>query len=131
MCQVQNHVNTTNLKCFGQGKLVKPSLHIVVTIAEQAYDHVLKRVLKLSAYRLQIFLVKYEYLRSLQLCEDQGILLKLKNVFASMYLRSLRLMWRPGYRVKILTKFLLWQSCKLQRKFENVQLGQSNKTHSS
>ena len=45
----------------------------VVTIAEHACDHVLKRVLKLSAYRLQIFLVTDEYLRSLQLCEDQGI----------------------------------------------------------
>ena len=50
--------------------LVKPGLHIVVIIAEHACDHVLKRVLKLSTYRLQAFLVKYEYLRSLQLCED-------------------------------------------------------------
>ena len=52
---------------------VKPDLHIVVTIAQHACDRVLKRILKLSTYRLQIFLVKYEYLRSLQLCEDQGI----------------------------------------------------------
>ena len=28
--------------------------------------------LKLLTYRLRIFLVKYVYLRSLQLCEDQG-----------------------------------------------------------
>ena len=35
--------------------------------------------LGLSAYRLQVFLVKYEYLRSLQLCEDQSILGKLKK----------------------------------------------------
>ena len=53
---------------------VKPYLHIVVTIAQHACDHALKRVLKLSIYRLQIFLVKYE---SLQLCEDQGICAKL------------------------------------------------------
>ena len=53
--------------------VVKPGLYIVVTVAEQACDHVLKRVLKPSTHRLQIFLVKYEYLRSLQLCEDQGI----------------------------------------------------------
>ena len=49
-------------------KKVKPGLHldIVITNAEHAYDHVLKRVLMLSAYRFQIFLVKYEYLGSLQ-----------------------------------------------------------------
>ena len=57
--------------------LVKPGLYIVVTIAQHACDRVLKRVLKLSTYRLQIFLVKYEYLRLLQLCEDQGIRRKL------------------------------------------------------
>ena len=54
--------------------LVKPGLHIVVvTIAQHACDRVLNRILKLSTYRLQIFLVKYEYLRSLQPYEDQGI----------------------------------------------------------
>ena len=58
---------------------VKPDLHTVITIAQHAYDRVLKRVLKLSTYRLQIFLLKYEYLRSLQLCEDQGICGKLKR----------------------------------------------------
>ena len=52
---------------------VKPGLHIVVTVAEHACDHVLKRALKLSTHRLQIFLVKYEYLPSLQLCRDQGV----------------------------------------------------------
>ena len=58
---------------------VKPDLHIIVTVAQHACDRVLKRVLKLSTYRLQIFLVKYEYLRSLQLCDDQGIHGKLKR----------------------------------------------------
>ena len=57
--------------------LVKPGLHIVVTIAQNACDRVLKRGLKLSTYRLQIFLVKY--LRSLQLWADQGIRGKLKK----------------------------------------------------
>ena len=51
----------------------------VVTIAEHACDHVLNRFLKLSACQFQILLVKYEYLRSIQLCEDQGILGKLKK----------------------------------------------------
>ena len=41
------------------------------------------RVLKLSTYRLQIFLVKYKYLRSLELCEDQGIHEKVKNLFVT------------------------------------------------
>ena len=58
---------------------LKPGLHIVVTIAEYACDDVLKRVLKLLIYRLQIFLVKYEYLRSLQPCKDQGVPGKLKK----------------------------------------------------
>ena len=39
---------------------VKPDLYIVVTIAQRACDRVLKRVLKLSTYRLLIFLVKCE-----------------------------------------------------------------------
>ena len=64
----------------------------VMTIAKHACDHVLKKVLKQSAYRLQIFLVKYEYLRSLQLCEDQGTGRKLKrNMPANMCLRFLQL----------------------------------------
>ena len=57
----------------------KPGLHIVVTIAELASDYVLKRILKLSTHRLEIFLVKHEYVRSLQLCEDQGIREKLEK----------------------------------------------------
>ena len=67
------------------------NVDIVVTIAEHACDHVLKRVLKLSAYRLQIFLVTDESLRSLQLCEDQAFTESLKNVC----LRSLQLIWIP------------------------------------
>ena len=57
----------------------KPGLHIVVTIAEHASDVAPKRILKLSIHRLQLFIVKCEYLRSLQLCEDQGIREKLKK----------------------------------------------------
>ena len=52
---------------------------MVVTIAEHACDDVLKRVSKLLIYGLQIFLVKYEYLRSLQPCKDQGVPGKLKK----------------------------------------------------
>ena len=82
-------------------KKFSPGLHLdkVVTIAEHACNHVLKRVLKLSAYRLQIFLVKYEYLRSLQLCEDQGIRGKLKKrVCTNVCLRSSQLIGRPGFK---------------------------------
>ena len=59
--------------------LVKPGLHTVVTIEQHACDRVLKRILKLSTHRLQIFLVKYDNLRSLHLCEDQGRRGKLKK----------------------------------------------------
>ena len=70
-----------------------------MTIAKHACYHVLKKVLKQSAYRLQIFLVKYEYLRSLQLCEDQGARRKLnRNVPANMCLRFLQLIPRPGFK---------------------------------
>ena len=46
---------------------VKSGLHIVITIAEHACDHVLKNVSKLSTYRFQIFLA------IITLNEDQGI----------------------------------------------------------
>ena len=52
---------------------------VVVTITEDASNVAPKRILRLSIHRLQIFLVKYEYLRSLQLCEDQGISEKIKK----------------------------------------------------
>ena len=41
--------------------LVKPGLLVSVTIAQHDCHRVLNRVLNLSTYRLQIFLVKYEY----------------------------------------------------------------------
>ena len=63
---------------------VKHGLHFVVAVAQHACGRVLKRVLKLSLYRLQIFLVKYEYQPSLQLCQDQDIRGKLKNVFTNV-----------------------------------------------
>ena len=74
----QQHVSSILQKCqddtrctaLGTAyKKLKPGSHlgIIITIAEHACRHVLKRVLKLSAYRFQIFFVKYEYLRSLKL----------------------------------------------------------------
>ena len=89
--------------------LVKPDLHIVVTIAQHACDRVLKRIIKLSTYRLQIFLVKYEYLRSLQLYEDKAYVESLSKPVCNMPLRSLRLIWRPGFK---------FESCS-----ENVEQG--------
>ena len=58
---------------------LKLGLHIVVTIAEDASDDAPKMILRLSTHRFQIILVNYEYLRSLQLCEDQSIHEKLKK----------------------------------------------------
>ena len=71
-CELFNLIGTV-----GKVELIltfKSGLHNVVTIAEYAFDeYAPKRILRLSIHRLQIFLVKYEYLRSLQLCKDQGI----------------------------------------------------------
>ena len=39
-------------------------LHIVITIAKYTCYRVLKRVSKLSTYRLQIFLLKYNYVKT-------------------------------------------------------------------
>ena len=50
-----------------------PGLHIVVRIAEHACDDASKRILKLSTHRLQIFLVRAQYLRSLLPHRDQAI----------------------------------------------------------
>ena len=70
-----NPIHTTHSKSVHTTCMVSnPGFHIVVTIAEHACcDHGLKTVLKPSSYRLQIFRVKYEYLRSLQLCEYQFV----------------------------------------------------------
>ena len=76
--------------------LVKAGLHIVVTIAKHACDRVLKRVFKLSTHRLQILLVKYEYLRSSQLCKDQGIRRKLKKPVREHVLAILTTYMEPG-----------------------------------
>ena len=84
--------NRNRIECTG----LKPGLHFVVTIAEDASYDAPKRILRLSTHRLQIFLVKYEYLQSLQLCEAQSILEQLINVFVAICLSSLRLKWRPG-----------------------------------
>ena len=84
----KQHVSSILQKCQDDTrctayKKLKPHLHldIVITIAEHACDNVLKRVLKLSAYLFQIFLVKYEYLRSLQLL-TKAYGESLKNVLA-------------------------------------------------
>ena len=58
---------------------LNPGLDMVVTIAEHASYVAPKRILRLSVHRLQIFLVTYECLQSLQQCEDQGIREKFKK----------------------------------------------------
>ena len=57
----------------------KPGLHIVVRIAEHACDDASKTILKLSIYLLQVFLVKHQYLRSLQRYGDQAMSGQLKK----------------------------------------------------
>ena len=68
---------------------LKPGLHIVVTIAEHACDHVQRGVYKLLIYRSQTFLLKYKHLRSLELCEDQGITGKLEKRVRNLLLAIL------------------------------------------
>ena len=58
---------------------IKPGLHIAVRVAEHACDYASKRILKPSAYRLQIFLVRDQYLRSLLPHGDQTIAVQLEK----------------------------------------------------
>ena len=62
----------------------KHGLHIVVTVVEHASDVAPERISRLSTHQLQIFPVKYEYLRSLQLCEVQGMFEKHKQPLVSL-----------------------------------------------
>ena len=66
-------------------------------IAEHACDYVPKRILKLSAYRSQVFLVKDQYLRSLERCRNQAIHGQLIKDVVNMCLQSLQL-YMPGFR---------------------------------
>ena len=58
---------------------IKPDLHIVVRVAEHSCDDASKRILKPSTYRLQIFLVRDQCLRSLLPHGDQAIAGRLKT----------------------------------------------------
>ena len=60
-------------------RTVKLGLYIVVRVAEHACDDASKRILKLSTYRLQIFLGKDPYLSSLQQYGDQVIARQLEK----------------------------------------------------
>ena len=103
---------------------LKPGLHIVVTIGEYALDVAPKKILRLSIHRLQIFLVKCEYFWSLQLCEDQITREKLKKRVcnlrvATMCLRSLRLIWRPGFTWRSGYCYLNKGECNLNQSKDN------------
>ena len=58
---------------------IKPCLHIVVRVAEHVCDDASKRILKPSTYRLQIFLARDQYLRSLLPHGDQTIAVQLEK----------------------------------------------------
>ena len=65
--------------------LFKPGLHIVIRVAEHACDDASKKIIKPSTYRLQIFLVRDQYLQSLLPHGDQTIAGLLQNhVFKPM-----------------------------------------------
>ena len=87
---VEHFVNEIFERCHNESKVkneekdftleeLKPGLHIVVRIAEHACDYAWKRILKLSTYRLQIFLMRNQYLRALLPYRDQAITAQLKK----------------------------------------------------
>ena len=54
--------NARDHKQPSMDQILKPGLHIVGRIAERICDDASKRTLKLSTYRLKIFLMKYQNL---------------------------------------------------------------------
>ena len=87
---------------------VIPDLHMVVTIAQRACDHVLNRVLKLSTYRLQIFLAKYEYMRLFyNYLNTKASVESLKDLLTYMCLRSLRPIRRRGLKLRPHKQFFI------------------------
>ena len=87
-----------SLRLYGDLALSQHDLHIVVRVAEHAYDDASKRILKPSTYRLQIFLVRDQHLRSLLPHGDQTKAGQLEKHVLNLCLRSLQLIWRPGLR---------------------------------
>ena len=67
---------------------IKPGLPITVRVAEHACDDASKRILKPSTYRLQIFLVRDQYLRSLLPHGDKTIAVQLEKHVLKPMLRS-------------------------------------------
>ena len=65
------------------GQSIKPGLYIVV--AEHACDDASKKIIKPSTYRLQIFLVRDQYLPSLLLHGEQAIAGQLKKTCSQAY----------------------------------------------
>ena len=79
---------------------VKPGLHIVVRVAEHSCDDASKRILKPSAYRLQIFLVRDQYLRSLPPYGDQATAGQLEKHVLKPMLAILTTYMGPGLKVQ-------------------------------
>ena len=80
---------------------IKPGLHIVVKVAEHACDDASKRILKPSTYRLQIFLVKDQYLRSLPPHRDQTIAGQLQKHVLKHMLAILTTYMETGFKEAI------------------------------
>ena len=96
-------------KAFNDGSLYfKPGLHIVVTITEHASDDAMKRFLRLATHPLQIFLLKYKYLQSLQPCEDQGIRERLEKRVCNHVLVILMTYMETRLQVHRYPFFFLW-----------------------
>ena len=83
--------------------MIKPGLHIVVTIAEHACDYFSKRILKPST-RIDSSYFKqkvntYDHYNNVEMKPWPE---SLKNMSATMCLESLRLIWNPAFKFIIL-----------------------------
>ena len=96
----------------------KPGLHIVVRVAEHDCDDASKRILKPLTYRLQMFLVRDQYLRSLLPHGDQTITGQLEKHVLKPMLAILTTYIRAGFRDGLVAYSL----CELIVHFTNLKV---------
>ena len=88
---------------------LKLGLHIVVRLAEHACDDALKRILKPSTCRLQIFLVRDQYLRSVIPHEDQTIAGQLEKHVLKPMLAILTTYMETRLKTQLMQQCVLWE----------------------
>ena len=114
-------------------------LHIFVTIVEDVCNNAPKEILKLSTYRLQVYLSKdSKYIfRKINNCDDDNdveikpYLYNLNNMFSNMCLRSLRLIWRLGFKAGLHIKYIKQNSKESTTETPTTQLPPAPTSHCS